>query len=361
MSIKVNPEMVKLARESRGFSQKGIVDDLESKGFSISQAKYSKIESGIVEIKADTEEGKFIILRLSEVLDYPVDFFIQEPNMAPLISSLVYHRKRKSMPAKLMSQLYGKIKILRLHLDTILDEGTLLSSVIPHIEIAGDITPEDIARDVRDKLNITINKPVDNLTFLIEEAGGIVIPFHFGAKQIDALSFRLESGNPVFVINKEIPGDRWRFTLAHELGHIVMHDMPYPKMEPEADMFASEFLMPREMMLTLLVALNLRLLVELKPVWKVSMAALLVRAYNLELINERNYRYYWMTMSKAGFRQQEPEPIPKEETTTLRNQLKAFMRNCNDSVEDTIRRLKVNMADFTFLYGDCLEGGLSVS
>ncbi|MBK7012326.1 MAG: ImmA/IrrE family metallo-endopeptidase [Xanthomonadales bacterium] len=42
-------------------------------------------------------------------------------------------------------------------------------------------------------------------------------------------------------INKDVPGDRWRFTLAHELAHLVMHDIPKPDMEDEADEFASEF------------------------------------------------------------------------------------------------------------------------
>ncbi len=49
---------------------------------------------------------------------------------------------------------------------------------------------------------------------------------------------------PLFFINVTIPADRVRFSLAHEIGHIVVHQLPTDDMEREADRFAAEFLMP---------------------------------------------------------------------------------------------------------------------
>ena len=48
-----------------------------------------------------------------------------------------------------------------------------------------------------------------------------------------------------FFVNTEIPGDRLRWTLAHEIGHVVMHLMPSPDQEKEADRFAAERLAAR--------------------------------------------------------------------------------------------------------------------
>ncbi|WP_246430558.1 ImmA/IrrE family metallo-endopeptidase [Streptomyces rectiverticillatus] len=50
----------------------------------------------------------------------------------------------------------------------------------------------------------------------------------------------------MFLLNSTVPGDRFRFSLAHELGHVVMHTGPGdPRLqEQQADQFAAEFLMP---------------------------------------------------------------------------------------------------------------------
>jgi Zn-dependent peptidase ImmA (M78 family) len=83
--------------------------------------------------------------------------------------------------------------------------------------------------------------------------------------------------------NVEQPADRMRFTLAHELGHLVMHhDQPTQSMEQEANEFASAFLMPaRDIRPHFARRVDLRLFAELKPVWRVSMASLLMRARSL--------------------------------------------------------------------------------
>src|ERR1700730_1023199 len=90
------------------------------------------------------------------------------------------------------------------------------------------------------------NGPVENLTTAIEAAGGVVLRRSFGTSKIDAMSKWAPGEPPLFFINSEIPADRCRYTLAHEIGHIVMHQVPTPDMEGEADRFAEEFLMPEK-------------------------------------------------------------------------------------------------------------------
>ena len=47
-------------------------------------------------------------------------------------------------------------------------------------------------------------------------------------------------------MNSDMPGDRHRFNLAHELGHALMHRHSTGECESEANRFAAEFLMPKE-------------------------------------------------------------------------------------------------------------------
>src|ERR1700734_2992321 len=88
--------------------------------------------------------------------------------------------------------------------------------------------------------------PLQSVVENIESAGGIVVLARFGTNLIDGLSFRVEGVPPLFFMNKDVPGDRFRFSLAHELGHMVMHSIPDDdeKMESEAHRFAAAFLMP---------------------------------------------------------------------------------------------------------------------
>ena len=111
--------------------------------------------------------------------------------------------------------------------------------------------------------------------------------------------------------------DRLRFTLAHEIGHIVMHVSHCDEMEKQADQFASEFLMPEAQIRSQLSFVNLQKLAAMKPYWRVSMNSLLYRAAELGTIDARRKSYLWMLMGQAGYRKNEPVPIPPESPMAL--------------------------------------------
>ena len=66
---------------------------------------------------------------------------------------------------------------------------------------------------------------INNLTILVESAGVIIIESDFGTNGIDGTSLWISETPPLIFINKDLPQDRYRFTLAHELGHLIMHDI----------------------------------------------------------------------------------------------------------------------------------------
>jgi Zn-dependent peptidase ImmA (M78 family) len=82
------------------------------------------------------------------------------------------------------------------------------------------------------------------------------------------------------------------------------------KVEDEADLFAAEFLIPEETMRREIVPpVTLTSLAELKPRWGISIAALIMRAQELEIITERQARYLFMQMRELGWDKQEPENL----------------------------------------------------
>jgi Zn-dependent peptidase ImmA (M78 family) len=151
--------------------------------------------------------------------------------------------------------------------------------------------------------------PIKNLVDVVETAGGIVVFYNFGTGDIDGVGVRDSRIPPLFFINTQAPVDRQRFTLAHELGHVVMHAMPSETMEAEANLFAAEFLMPASDIGDQLGRISLERLANLKPVWRTSMSALLGRARSLKTISESTYKYWQIELSRAGYRTREPAEL----------------------------------------------------
>ena len=176
--------------------------------------------------------------------------------------------------------------------------------------------------------------PINNLTVAIENAGGIIIPCSFGTRKIDAMSQWAVDLPPLIFLNKEVPGDRLRFSLAHEIGHIIMHQVPTNDIEREADKFAAEFLMPKAEIAPYLTNLSIPKLANLKPYWKVSMAALLMRAGDLKKITDRQKQYLWTEMGKRGYRVKEPIDIPMEKPKTINDIVDAHLGGLGYSVAE---------------------------
>jgi Zn-dependent peptidase ImmA (M78 family) len=155
---------------------------------------------------------------------------------------------------------------------------------------------------------------------VIEEAGGFVLIRDLGTRKLDAASQWANDEPPLFLLNQQAPTDRSRWSLAHEVGHIIMHPEPGSSslQERQADEFASEFLMPAsDVRAALRGEVDLNKLLSLKQQWGVSMAALARRALSLSVISEWQYRNLMIEMSALGYRMQEPGSIAPERPRRL--------------------------------------------
>lgn len=301
-----NPEMLILAREVAGLTQSQLAEKLV-----LSQAEISKIESGI---RPPPQE---ITARLANALRCPEEFFFIPDSIRNFSTACVYHRKRQSTPQFTLRRLLALVNKRRIQVKRLLLAADIGDNLFPRMDVDEyQGGPPEIARALRAAWQLPPG-PVTNLTTAIEEAGGIVLRCDFGTNKVDAVSQWHPDAPPMFFVNVSIPADRTRFSLAHEVGHVIMHQLPTDDMEREADRFASEFLMPADAIAPQLSNLSLPRLAALKPYWKTSMAALLRRAGDLEKITERTKNYLWFRMGQLGYRSREPVDIPFEVPTLL--------------------------------------------
>jgi Zn-dependent peptidase ImmA (M78 family) len=101
----------------------------------------------------------------------------------------------------------------------------------------------EVARKVRIEWGLR-RGPIRNLTELVEGAGCVIVNFPFPSSKLDGLCIRAPHKPPIIFLNVSFAKSRRRLSLAHELGHLVMHTNPHENVEDEAWEFAGEFLMP---------------------------------------------------------------------------------------------------------------------
>ena len=343
MLLHINPGMLILARESRGISQSELANVL-----GVSQGKLSKAEKGEQSLPVG------IIEKLPNSLNYPQDFFyLETPNM-PL--GHYYYRRNITIPQKILVQMEASIKIFRKNIDALLDAIELPPyNFLSYNTIEED--PEEIARKVRFQLNIS-KGPISNMADIIENNGIIIIKTDLFNDKVDGLSTISEKGARIIFLNSRKPNDRQRFSLAHELGHLLMHWNDIPKspdnVENEANRFASELLLPKSEIINSLKNLNFPKLGELKRYWKVSMHSIVCKAHELGVINQNEYRNLQINFSRYKMTKNEPIQLPEEQPSIFREIIKLHLNELGYSNEELARVLCLNLSEFEdrFIFSD---------
>jgi Zn-dependent peptidase ImmA (M78 family)/transcriptional regulator with XRE-family HTH domain len=330
--------MIVLARESRGMTQKELAAELK-----IDQGHLSKVENGLVGVSDE------LIEKLSKVLRYPNNFFCEIFRIyAP---GLPFYRKHKTLSHRDLSVIIATSNIRRNHVEKLLRSVETVNTLIPDLYADDMGSPEDIARAVRQYWRLPPG-PVPDMTKAMEDAGVIVFDCQFDTRFFSGMSLPTQEVNYIVFINGTMPGDRMRFTLAHELGHILMHQIPTSNMEEEADRFASELLMPSFDIRSQLYKITLDRLATLKRYWKVSMAAILQQARRLNRITEHKYRSLWTEMGKAGYRLREPDEldIPQEKPSLISEVIDLHFTKLGYSREELSTFLGLIIDEFSALY-----------
>lgn len=342
MEHRFNGDLLRTARNARGWSQ-----DRLAKKARVPQGKLSKLENSLTDLTDDQ------LARLAGALEFPPSLFLQPDNVFGLPISLhPMFRRRASVGNRELERLQAELNLHLLHIRRLLQSVTFEPELqLPALDVEDFETPQRIATLLRRTWCVPLG-PFKNLLRWVERAGCFVVCGDFQSA-IDGVTLKCPGMPPCIFLNRSQSVDRLRYTLAHELGHIVMHQVPSNTMEDEANIFAAELLMPEDQIRADLSGRHITLatLAALKPVWRVSMQALLVRAKELGLINESRARYLWQQMSARGFRTTEPVVLADQEEPTIHPELiRVHLEDLGYSVDELCSLLHVNQRDLQSMH-----------
>lgn len=291
-------ERIKVARINAGLSQQKLADQL-----SLTKMAVSKYETGLV------IPNSGVLIKLADLLDVGVDFFFRSATVHLKEPS---YRRRRTLGAKDEKKILGKT-------------ADWLERYLTVEEITGEPKPLDlpdrdkcrvssledievIARELREEWDLGLG-PIENLMDILEQHG-IKVGVIDAPEKFDALTLWYNDKCPVIIVNKTFPGDRQRFNLAHELGHLILNIEGGVNEESAANRFAGAFLVPKEMAIAELGnrrhALNFRELWLLKQKYRMSMYAWVHRAQDLGIITEPDAKRHYIQMGGMNWRKQEP-------------------------------------------------------
>jgi Zn-dependent peptidase ImmA (M78 family)/transcriptional regulator with XRE-family HTH domain len=272
-----SPQRLRIARSFHGLSSVAFAERV-----GISQQYVSSLEN------ETRRPSDMVLAALSDVLLFDPPFFFDEP-LDEFQESECHFRKRRTTPKRISRQALAHgtcFNMLVAYLDTNL---SLPKMTIPELVPATFLELDDIAGQCRINWKLGTDTPITNMTRVLENAGAVVTKFTGETAKVDA--FSRYGRRPIVVLNDITQStSRLVWDGAHELGHLVMHRQRLPmdnEREREADAFAGAFLLPRKAFGREFGrgSINWSLLFELKRRWRTSLSAMIMRVYELGLID----------------------------------------------------------------------------
>lgn len=306
-----DPLRLTQARRLAGITKKDL-----SERIGVTAAAVGQYETGVSRPRPD------LLPRLAEALAVPMPFFLAGRPSHRLDVSMAHFRSLRSTPKAqrekalaLTEQVWELTYALerRIQLPAVDLPGFGIEETTGGIETPWD--PVEAARALRRRWRLG-DGPVTHLVRRMEAHGIVVVlPSEADetAKAVDAFSSRCSRPIAVLTPNRADDVYRHRFTAAHELGHLILHNEATgdSRQEREADAFAAEFLTPAASLAPLLPnRLDLARLADLRRVWGVSIQSLIYRCRELGIISDatasRGYQRLRTLTGQPGF---SPEPV----------------------------------------------------
>jgi len=342
MKRQINTAMIVLAREARQLNQHELAGRIN-----MSPTNLSKIERGDVGISDELLDA------IASCTGYPRHFFQQPGTIVP--EHLCY-RRRQHVPQRQMMPIIARANIIRQHVQLLSRTLHIETPQIPSLPLVPGVTPADLAAELRTLWKVEPG-PIGHLSRLLERQGIALMPLDFGSARVDSRSLLTDDGYPLICYNSQLPGDQLRFTLAFELGQLVMHTGTPVGLErdivDEANAFAAAFLMPGEdIRPDLEKNITIALLGELKKKWKVPMISLLYRADELGLLTANQKRYLMQQFNRLQIRRREPIEldIEAEQPRLLKHWISTYRSKTALGILEISALLCLHVDEFMELY-----------
>lgn len=306
------------ARKAAGLSLRTMAEAL-----GVSHTLIDKYEAGAITPNSQQ------LIGLAKRSGVKVEYFLRPATLSAL---RVEYRQHSRQSAKAKQRIEGAVLDLaerRLELEQLFPSPPTRTFSAPeglpsHVANLADI--EALANALRTAWSLG-KDPIGNMVDVLESHGIRVFPTSGCEDAFDGLMMHLDAENvgswPIILLDDQWPGDRQRFTLAHELGHLLIHGRlrPGPNSlteEKACDAFAGAFLLPSDILKQYLgerrTALEPRELYLIKRAYGASMTSVVIRARQVGIITEAYAKSWMILRSKKGWAKKEPgEPIPPEQ------------------------------------------------
>ena len=308
-------ERIRQARLAADLTQEQLADKV-----GMTKQVISKYENG------KSEPNASVIMKLAQALNQEPGYFLRQPQTT--VDWLGY-RSRANLGVKTREGIQYRA-------ETYVEQYISLAEklAMEHIEtlpknqaVRTVDEAERLAASVRQAWSLD-HVPIDDITRLVEMKGGIV----FGEQsepdtRFDGLSGWISGKRPVVVLNLSMPTDRRRFSLAHELAHLLMDKASneHKDVEKFANRFAGAFIVSKEAAHQELGfrrnVLSLNELMILKRKYGLSIAGWVYRARDLDIISAATATRLWQELGELGWRRQEPVELEAEEVPTRLRQM----------------------------------------
>lgn len=315
MVLEASPgERLRTLRDLLGLTQEQL-----AKAAGIPQSWISQVETAARDATPDP------LRAIAEATDTPPRFFEVQPSTVPLDS--LRYRKLASASKIMTRRVHAFFSESYRVTEAILGIEKYPTPPLPYITTESPLSQDEIenlAEQTREALRLAPDKPIPHVTRSLERAGVTVAPIvltddpdgpppsggHFGVSywggvEAPALIGYFPGG----------PGDRMRFTLAHEVAHLVLHTFRPRATDPEleANRFSSALLVPRvRAEQDIRERTSLPEYARLKATWGVSIQALIMRGWALGLVSDTRKRSLFVQLSAKGWRKNEPVEVGEE-------------------------------------------------
>ena len=283
----ITPARLRQARELRGLTQTALAQQVHVHPSAIAQLETGRMQPSPAVLDA-----------LGRATGCPPAFFTRPSGPALPLGSLRF-RARAAMTARQRRQAWWYAQTLYELMASMAAQTHYPAPRLPWM--TGD--PPEAAQRTREILGLPPDRPIGPLIRTLERSGVWVLAIPVPLPRRDACSAWAggDGATPVLVVAATPAGDRRQFSVAHEVGHLVLHQVPQGAphaLERQADQFAEAFLLPAAAMREALVPpITLTTLADLKARWGVSLQALIRRAHTLDLITPSQY---WSLSAQLG-------------------------------------------------------------
>lgn len=257
------------------------------------------------------------VIKLAEALNIKAAVLLMNPKGSAVITHAEF-RKKSGMNLSSIDMVFEKIDRYLGRFHTIL--RILGDAVLPNASAIEKISFTDIETSglmMREFLSLSSAGPVGNIVDALENRGIIVCQVGFDDDHFSGINGTL-NGRPYIAINKEMPPERQRFTLIHELTHILFAFPDGINEEKTVDGITGAFLFPKNDVVRELGYSRTNIRGELRSLQReygISMQSILIRARQAGCITNTVYEEHQKWISRNGLRKNEKSGLIPENST----------------------------------------------